>query len=273
MVKHLILLFVLFASSVTAHGQDITDPELQQIAALIFQNECASNDACLTSWNEGEGFASLGIGHFIWYPIGTIPTFQESFPALIAFMQHQGATLPKWLAANPDQHNPWPDREDFIAAYGTQKMTILRTFLMRNKPLQATFMQQRLQATLPKLLAGLDGKSRQHVRQQFAYVADSPMGMYVLMDYVNFKGEGSNLKERYHGKGWGMLQVLQHMAAKQSGTAAITAFAHAADIVLTRRVELSPPARNEQRWLPGWRKRLTTYVRESKKGLAVRHAD
>jgi hypothetical protein len=29
---------------------------------------------------------------------------------------------------------------------------------------------------------------------------------------------------------------------------------------LTRRVELSPPARGEKRWLPGWRNRLATYV-------------
>jgi len=260
MVKYLILLLALFASSITVHGQDIADTELQQIAALIFQNECASDDACLTSWNEGEDFASLGIGHFIWYPAAATPTFQESFRALIAFMQHQGATLPPWLAANPGQHNPWLNREDFIAAYSTQKMSTLRTFLMRHKPLQAAFMQRRLQAALPKLLAGLGDKSQQHVRQQFAYVADSPMGMYVLMDYVNFKGEGSNLKERYQGKGWGMLQVLRHMVVEQSGVATVVAFANAADIVLTRRVELSPPARNEQRWLAGWNKRLNTYL-------------
>ncbi len=39
-----------------------------------------------------------------------------------------------------------------------------------------------------------------------------------------------------------------------------TAFAKSADRVLTRRVELSPPARGEKRWLPGWRNRLATYA-------------
>jgi hypothetical protein len=38
-------------------------------------------------------------------------------------------------------------------------------------------------------------------------------------------------------------------------------FARAADSVLTRRVKNSPPARNEAKWLPGWRNRLDTYLK------------
>jgi hypothetical protein len=37
--------------------------------------------------------------------------------------------------------------------------------------------------------------------------------------------------------------------------------AKAADTALTRRVKNSPPARNEAKWLPGWRNRLSTYTR------------
>ena len=37
-------------------------------------------------------------------------------------------------------------------------------------------------------------------------------------------------------------------------------FAKAGDKVLTRRIENSPPARNEAKWLPGWRNRLKTYT-------------
>ena len=54
-----------------------------------------------------------------------------------------------------------------------------------------------------------------------------------------------------------MAQVLAGMSDTGSPTAA---FAKSADRVLTRRVELSPPARGEKRWLPGWRNRLATYV-------------
>jgi len=267
MVKHLILSLALLVSVVPAEAREISQTELELIAGLIFQNECASKDGCLTSWNSGEQFASLGIGHFIWYPAGLKKTFKESFPALMQFMTLKGATLPEWLAMNPLQPNPWHNRDQFISAYDSQKMKELRRFLIETKPLQAAFMQQRLRAALPNLLNGLDEVRRTHISAQFERVSNAPMGIYVLMDYVNFKGEGTSPKERYQGKGWGLLQVLQNMGGEKPGLIAIEAFAASADQMLTRRVELSPPARNESRWLPGWRKRIATYVRESRSFL------
>jgi len=87
------------------------------------------------------------------------------------------------------------------------------------------------------------------------------MGYYALIDYVNFKGEGTKPEERYQGKGWGLLQVLQNMKVQDEDV--LGAFAAAADRVLTRRVALSPPERNEIRWLAGWRKRIATYTAKS----------
>jgi len=261
----LFLPIFLCTSHLSAYAE--ADTELDQVAKLVFQNECASNDACLTSWNESEEFASLGIGHFIWYPAGTNKIFNESFPALMLFMAQQGMPLPDWLADQPDQTNPWPNRAVFLAAYDSKKMRSLRNFLIHHKSSQAEFMRQRLRATLPLMLSGLNQASQNHIRKQFELVAASPMGMYVLMDYVNFKGEGTSLKERYQGKGWGMLQVLQYMSGEKPGLSTIKAFADAADAMLTQRVKLSPPARNEERWLPGWRKRLNSYVHEAEKLL------
>jgi hypothetical protein len=47
----------------------------------IWQNECNGTIAGLTSWNAGEDFASLGIGHFIWYPKGRRGPFEKVFPS------------------------------------------------------------------------------------------------------------------------------------------------------------------------------------------------
>jgi len=94
--------------------------QLERIAKLIFQNECGSREACLTSWNKGEEFASLGIGHFIWYPEGTTEKekhFSESFPKLIRSMRQQGVAVPAWL--NEDTGSPWLDREAFEKAKKT----------------------------------------------------------------------------------------------------------------------------------------------------------
>jgi hypothetical protein len=78
----------------------------------------------------------------------------------------------------------------------------------------------------------------------------------VLVDYVNFKGEGTLPSERYKGQGWGLLQVLEEMGDRPP----LLEFRRAADTVLTRRVKNSPPGRGESRWLPGWKNRIRTYA-------------
>ena len=123
--------------------------------------------------------------------------------------------------------------------------------------LQTDFIIARSQGALPKVLAAAPAGDRSRVDANYRKVASTPNGTYALIDYVNFKGEGTSPSERYDGEGWGLLQVLAGM----SGSGAPTSeFARSADRVLTRRVELSPPARGEQRWLPGWRNRVSTYA-------------
>ncbi|MFS8562869.1 MAG: hypothetical protein LVR00_00440 [Rhabdochlamydiaceae bacterium] len=76
------------------------------------------------------------------------------------------------------------------------------------------------------------------------------------MDYLNFKGAGTSNLETYQGKGWGLLQVLLTMSSSGDEVAA---FRKAAETILTERVALSPPERNEKKWLPGWINRIKTY--------------
>jgi len=51
----------------------------------------------------------------------------------------------------------------------------------------------------------------------------------------------------------------------QSGLQAIQDFSASATFILTRRVHLSPASRHEERWLPGWKKRVKTYKDAVKK--------
>ncbi|MGH7938710.1 MAG: hypothetical protein ACRD5Z_14590, partial [Bryobacteraceae bacterium] len=62
--------------------------------------------------------------------------------------------------------------------------------------------------------------------------------------------------ERYDGRGWGLLQVLEGMSDEAAAT---YAFAESAARVLRERVANSPPDRHESRWLPGWLNRVSTY--------------
>ena len=77
---------VLFSVGPLAGAIELSRAEASRIAKKIWQNECAGTVEGLTSWNAGENFASLGIGHFIWYPKGVRGHFEESFPGLVSFV-------------------------------------------------------------------------------------------------------------------------------------------------------------------------------------------
>lgn len=237
---------------------ELSHDDALAIGKKIWKNECNGTVEGLTSWNKGEAFASLGIGHFIWYPAGVPETFEESFPKMTRFVARRGAKLPSVVLKN--QRCPWPDHPAFEADRNSPEMIELRTFLKDTVALQAEFAAQRLEASLPKIMQELSTVEQATVEKKFQAVAAHPQGLYALMDYVNFKGEGVNPKERYHGQGWGLLQVLQEMKPSQSGAPAVTAFSAAAIHILERRVKNSPPERNEERWLPGWTSRCLSYL-------------
>ena len=77
----------------------LSHKEAVQIGRRIWQNECGGTLSGLASWNAGEDFASLGIGHFIWYPAGKRGPFEESFPELLRYMRKRGAKLPSFSFA------------------------------------------------------------------------------------------------------------------------------------------------------------------------------
>ena len=236
-------------SSVSLSSQD-----KEKIAHAIWKNECAGTIEGLTSWNVGENFPSLGIGHFIWYPEGRRGIYEESFPSLIAYAQQVGVRPPSGVSAAC----PWTSREAFLAAKNSPLQKELRTWLAQNTLLQVNFIIQRSHAALGKMLA--KSTNPQAIKQKYKALTTTPQGMYALIDYVNFKGEGTQSTERYQGQGWGLLQVLEAMPTPTpTGARASEAFSQAAKKVLTKRVELSPPARGEKRWLAGWLSRCETY--------------
>jgi len=255
-MNRLLLVICLLAPLLASRADTlkISDSAAREIGNRLWKNECGGTYEGLTAWNKGEEFPSLGIGHFIWYPEGRRGPFHESFPELVRYLQSQGVKVPAWL----ELPCPWPNRAAFMADFDSTRMKKLRALLVETVPQQARFAALRLEKALPKMLAACPPGDRERVKKNFYLVAREPLGPYALVDYVNFKGEGVSPTERYNGKGWGLLQVLQTMKVSP-GEPATYAFADAADFVLTRRVENSPPARQEARWLPGWRNRLSTY--------------
>ena len=239
----------------------IPDADALRIGKKIWQNESNGTVAGLTAWNTGENFASLGIGHFIWYPQGVNGPFEESFPKFLAFAREHRVAIPGWVNQSPAC--PWNSRAEFSSAENSTQMRELRQFLSRTIDVQAQFMVARLQRSLAKMLDEAAPAERANVERQFGRVASTPHGCYALVDYVNFKGEGVLHTERYHGEGWGLLQVLEQMHGTENGAGAAREFSNSTAAMLRRRVQNSPPERHEARWLPGWLKRVHSYSENS----------
>jgi len=248
-----LIILALFPNQILSFTVSVQNAQI--IADKIWHNECAGTVSGLTNWKEGENFASLGIGHFIWHPAGAKECFKESFPELKQFLQHQGVKLPAWLKIA--KHCPWSSRAEFNANLDSPEMQELRQLLLKTKNLQAIFIAKKLERTLPDMLKNLPKVEQTHVKKIFFQLAKGPKGLYALIDYLNFKGSGTVTSEAYNHQGWGLLQVLQRIPNDTKRP--VHDFIDAAKAILTERVKNAPSTRNEARWLKGWFNRLDTY--------------
>ena len=239
-------------------------------------------------WDDTAQSASLGINNYLWFQEGLDVPFEESFPPLLEFIASRGVKTPEWIS--PQMRSPWRSRaelfgevvtldryqrapppewgmtSEMFAKEDSPRVKELKEFLERTIPLQARFSAQRMVNALPKMLAASPANERRKVEKQFYRVACSSGGLFNLIDYVNFKGEGVNPKERYRGpggakQGWGLLQVLGHMKGERTGPSALNEFADSAQWVIKRRVRNAPKERKkgDGEWLAGWLKRIGNY--------------
>ncbi|SFZ98037.1 hypothetical protein MNB_SV-5-668 [hydrothermal vent metagenome] len=259
-----VLFIFLFVSTLFSANIKMTQSQANYIANKVWQNEGAGQDKYLVWWNKGEDFASVGIGHFIWFSKGHTERFREVFPMVVKFMENKNVKMPSWL--NSKTPLPWNSKKEFLHAkkIKSKQYMELFNFLKRTMPYQAEFMAERLNNALPQMLDSIESKAEKDlIKKRFYEVMYNKngkvneRGLYVLLDYTNFKGEGTLKSERYNGQGWGLLQVLKHMDEREVNKQ--KAFAMSAKAMLSRRIKNSPPARGEERWRKGWNVRLDTY--------------
>ncbi len=234
----------------------VSPANAKRIGQKIWNNEAGGSISGLTSWNHGEYFASMGIGHFIWYPANARKTYEESFPRLLSYLQSQGVRLPNGLT--PRTPCPWPNREAFMSQFEGRELRALRSLLNNTVAHQTQFIIQRMQTALPKMQRAAPNQDRERIAQQFYALSEVPNGVYALIDYVNFKGEGTSPTEHYRGQGWGLMQALQGMQGSPRGQAAAREFSASAKRVLGRRIANAP--KDESRWRAGWFRRCDTYA-------------
>ena len=233
--------------------------ELYGIGDKIFMNETGGRIDQLVHWNLREDFASMGIGHFTWYPSARRQRFGNTFPGLLDYLQQNGVKLPAWVQRARFEGAPWRTREQLMSAKNTPEVKQFSQLLYDTRHLQAKYIMDRAMRAMPKLVKKTPPHLRGLVANNLNAVANTRGGRYVLVDYTNFKGEGLNRNGGYKGQNWGLLQVLEEMRPVRPGQQALDEFADASMRVLERRVRNSDPRRNERKWLPGWRNRTNTY--------------
>lgn len=254
----IVVCFSLHAESQEEEGFSVSSEEAQRIAQKIWQNECRGTLEGLTTWRQGEEFASLGIGHFIWYPKEKKGPFEETFPSLLLYLQKSGALIPDFLLKS--RGCLWNSKEEFDADLKSERMQQLATFLYETREQQALFMAKRLEKLIPLLIASLPKEDCMKGKEAFYTLANDERGLYALIDYVNFKGSGLSTSERYKGQGWGLLQVLSQLPSSFSDDPVLD-FEKAAKKILQERVQNAPEDKkqNEQKWLEGWINRVSSY--------------
>jgi len=258
-----IFLSLLFIFSLNALELQLNDKEAKIIANKIWQNEGSGKKSYLVWWNKGEEFASLGIGHFIWFTKDKPMWFFEAFPDMLKFIIKEGAKPPKWLT--PNTHCVWNNYQEWQYAkkHNTKKMRELTEFLNNTKALQAKYMVHRLNNAYTKLLNyAKTPQQKAKIKREFKKMLFKNgkvdmQGAYCLIDYTNFKGDGTLESERYQGYGWGLYQVLMHM--DDTNPNKYNAFANSVRYILDRLIKVSPPKRRLYRFRKGWFNRAKTY--------------
>ena len=228
------------------------------LAQRIFRNQTNGDPKRLVRWNERGNFAALGIGQFIWYPAGKNGSYRETFPAYLDYVKANGIPLPTWLAQRPARGGPWRDSAAFQRAQGDQQMRELLSFMQKTLNLQANFMALQIKQAMPQRINQLPPNQRQTALRSYQTMLRTPGGLYPLLDYVQFQGDGANPAERYNGKGWGLIQVLQNMEQVQPGPGALAEFMRAADDTLVTRIANAPAERREARLVDNWLTRINT---------------
>ena len=217
----------------------LTSAQLDWVGQQIFRNECAGRFQCLVHWNvEGR--------------------FVESFPALMEYMEQRQVNIPEWLLALEPFDAPWSEKAEFVAVEDSPRLAELREFLAGTQGIQAEFIFRRARQSLGKIIESAPDDRKSEVANRVKALSQTPGGVYAIIDYVNFKGEGLSPTERYNDQGWGLLQVLLEMSGSPDRSA-LEQLREAAATVLTRRAENAKDPIERERWLPGWLKRLETY--------------
>lgn len=230
----------------------------RKIGKQIWYNEASGKRDLLVFWNPNESFPSLGIGHNIWLPENSKAPYTQEFPSLCRYLERHGVQLPLWLECVYEKGASWQTREEFLQ--DTVRLEELRVLLERTVELQTRFMIERLDRQMSLIMQAASQEQKAHVQKMYDYMTSSLLGIYALVDYLNFKGSGLNSKENDQGYYWGLMYILLDMPIDTMQENAPQAFSVAAAKRLIMLIQLSAPSYRRLKFMRGWINRIATYA-------------
>ncbi len=254
------LVLGLCPSSFAAQYLQIPKADRLLMAERVFKNECYDERDCLLEWDKGEDFLSIGLEHFIWSPANSSSIFKDTFKSYLEYAREKGKHLPKVLDKNPLPPCPWDSRGQFLKSKNSREYQDITEFLIKTKQCQADYLIETARQSLQKIIRASPQSQLTNIQNKIALLSNNPDGVYAIIDYVNFKGTGIGASEKYEGEGWGLLQVLEGMRDGIKPQEVLPDFVRSARNVLNHRVFNAPHDRHEEKWLPGWQKRVDTYL-------------
>jgi hypothetical protein len=148
------------------------------------------------------------------------------------------------LQQRPVPDAPWSNKNSFDALQESAPVASLRHWLASTAPQQAQFIVASFRQRWNAL--ELESGNKGELTRLLQDLLGTSEGLFAVIDYYNFKGLGNNSRERYAGEGWGLVQVLNDVAAApNNGAAPVERFSEAAANRLARRVANAAPERNE----------------------------
>lgn len=213
------------------------------------------------------GYVGIGLGSFIWYGANNQENYIEDWPSVAQALQNQGVSLPVWAlgvcpwsteaefdAANTPGSPYYADIQSLNSTLQTNPVALHVQFLYgawarllrgvtpnSDTPADYTFGYDPIKSplaiiSLPAGEAGLVGANFSAV----ATVQDvdgNPDGLFALMDYDNFKGEGTCVTEMHNTQHWGTLSVLENMGQPETQQGnPLQNFINSALVVLQNRI-------------------------------------
>jgi hypothetical protein len=209
-----------------------------------------------------------GYGHLEWF-FDFVPS-KDGYSFNSWLLQYKKTTsstlskLPEWLSDTTEP--PWESQLEFDQdkAKPSGKYKELVDFLEETMDQQTSFIAERAEKAIPLITDTLTDSQiktfNSNLNRLIYDSRDQPnrLGIWMVTDYIHFKGEGTLDSEVYDGFGWGLKQVILEME-QYKNEAPVSAFVLAAKKVLNQRIEHSP-GKTDSKYRKEWFKRLDSYL-------------